>query len=219
MKARLLLVEDDKLFAESLEDILIDNGYSIDVSTTAEKALENSYKKRYDLFLLDINLPDINGIELLKIFKDANIDIPTIFLTSYRDDETLKRCFKNGCDDFLRKPFNPEELIFRIEAILKRVKKIEDIFYFDKNLYYNFNSKKIFKDGKEISQPFKVIELIELFIEKNHSIVSFEEIVNRLWSSQEEFSYGSIRLYVSKIREIVGNKIKNIKKIGYEVNF
>ena len=218
MNRDILLVEDDKLFAESIIDFLEDEGFLVELATTGEEALEKSYKKNYDLFLFDINLPGLNGIELLKALRGNKNQTPTIFLTSYKDDKTLKRCFINGCDDFLRKPVKIEELLLRIQAVLKRVKRIEDRFVLSKNSYYDFEKRAIFVDDFDKRLPLKVIQLLELFIEKNGSIITFDEINSHLWSAEEEISDGALRVYIKKLREVIGKeKIKNIKKIGYEV--
>jgi len=219
MKRDILLVEDDKLFAESVCDFLSEEGFFIDLAKDGEEALEKSYKKNYDLFLFDINLPKISGIELLKELRKNQNETPTIFLTSYKDDETLKECFINGCDDFLRKPVKIDELLLRIQAVLKRVKKIDKVFKLSSNSYYDFQKRAVFCDQTDIHLPLKVIQLLELFIEKNNSVITFEEINSHLWSASEEVSEGSLRIYISKLRELIGKEsIKNIKKIGYEVN-
>jgi len=219
MKRDILLVEDDQLFAESIGDFLTDEGFCIDIAKDAEEALEKSFRKNYDLFLFDINLPKLSGIELLKELRKNSVDTPTIFLTSYKDDETLKRCFQSGCDDFLRKPVKIDELLLRIQAILKRVKKIDKTFKLNEKAYYDFNKRTVFVEENDIHLPLKIIQLLELFIEKNNSVITQEEITSHLWSASEEISDGSLRIYISKLREIVGKeKIKNIKKIGYEVN-
>ena len=216
---KILLLEDDKLFSSTLEDFLSEYGFEVDVASDGEKALELSYKNRYDLYLFDINVPKIDGISLLKSLREQDDTIPTIFLTSYKDDKTLKECFKSGCDDFLKKPVDIEELLLRIDAVLKRVGGVRKSFKLRENIYYDFEKRQVFDGDKPLPLSLKVILLLELFIEKNNKIVTPHQIIQKLWSSSEEYSEGSIRLYISKIREIVGKeKIKNIKKIGYEVN-
>jgi len=218
MRRKILLVEDDKLFAESIIDFLEDEDFYVDFSCDAEDALEKSYQHNYDLFLFDINLPGISGIELLNALRENQNDTPAIFLTSYKDDETLKECFINGCDDFLKKPVKIDELLLRINAVLKRVKKVEKIFRLSKNSYYDFNKRSVFIDDRDIRLPLKVIQLLELFIQKNNTVITFEDITSHLWSVNEEISEGSLRIYIKRLREIIGKeKIKNIKKIGYEV--
>ena len=217
-KRKILLLEDDKLFASTVSDFLEESNFDIDIASDGEEALTRSYENYYDLYLFDINVPKLNGIELLKNLRDNGIKIPAIFLTSYKDDNTLNECFISGCDDYIKKPFKVNELVLRINAVLKRTSRIENKVNLSKNCYYDFNSRRIYCDDKEFSVPLKVIQLLELFIENNNKTITTQEIIDRLWSNYEEHSEGSIRLYITKIRNIVGKeKIINIKKVGYEI--
>jgi len=219
MNRKILLVEDDNLFAESVMDFLEEEGFLVDLASDSDEALEKSYTTNYDLYLFDINLPTTSGIELLKLLRENSNQTPTIFLTSYKDDETLKKCFVSGCDDFLRKPIMIDELLLRIKAILKRTKKIEKIFKLNSKCYYDFHKRQVFCQNKELPLSLKIIQLLELFIEKNGTVIKHEQIAEHLWAVGEEASEGSLRIYISKLRELIGKeKIKNIKKIGYEVN-
>ena len=217
-KRKILLLEDDKLFASTVSDFLKESNFNIDTALDGEEALSMSYESYYDLYLFDINVPKLNGIELLKNLRENRIKTPTIFLTSYKDETTLNECFINGCDDYIKKPFKVSELVLRINAVLKRTSRIENRVNISETCYYDFNNRRIYCDEKEFSVPLKVIQLLELFIENNNKIITNQEIIDRLWSNYEEHSEGSIRLYITKIRNIVGKeKIINIKKIGYEI--
>jgi DNA-binding response OmpR family regulator len=217
-KRKILLLEDDSLFAQTIIDFLEEYDYQISHAPNGEEALLLSYNNIYDLYLLDINVPKLNGIEFLKQIRQNRINTPVIFLTSYKDEETLQKCFINGCDDFLRKPFKINELILRISAILKRSIKTNNIIWLNETTYYDFDKRKIFLNSKEEQLPLKITQLLELFIEYNNKIISNEIISNRLWSNNEEYSDGSLRNYILTLRKIVGkDKIINIKKIGYEV--
>jgi len=219
IKRKLLLLEDDKLFAYSLIDFLEELNFSIDLVCDGDRALDYIYKNSYDLYLFDINVPKIDGIELLDILRDNKIDTPTIFLTSYRDENTLSRCFNSGCDDYLRKPFRLNELILRINAILKRTSRVDNIVRFHSNYYFDFDNRVVYYNQKEMKYPLKVIQLLELFIDNNNQIVTKDDIIRSLWSDEEAHSDGAIRLYISKVREIVGkDKIINIKKVGYSIS-
>ena len=218
IKRKILLLEDDKLFAQTLVDFLEASGFEIDSTQDGEEALLKSYENHYDLYLFDINVPKLSGIELLQNLRDNQVTTPTIFLTSYKDDKTLNDCFSSGCDDYIRKPFKVKELILRINAVLKRTSRVENQAKLGKECYYDFNTRRVYQNRQSLQLPLKVIQLLELFIENNNSTISTEEIVNRLWSSNEEHSEGSIRLYITKVRNIVGKeKIINIRKIGYQI--
>ena len=215
---KILLLEDDELFASTISDFLEESNFDIDIVNDGEEALCKSYEKHYDLYLFDINVPKLNGIELLKNLRDNGIKVPTIFLTSYKDDATINECFINGCDDYIKKPFKVNELVLRINAVLKRTGRMENRVNINPTCYYDFNSRRIYCNNEEFNVPLKVIQLLELFIENNNKTITTQEIIDRLWSNYEEHSEGSIRLYITKIRNIVGKeKIVNIKKIGYKV--
>jgi len=218
----ILLLEDDELFSLSLIDYLEEFAdVEITHANTANKMLDLIYENRYDLYLLDINLPDINGLDLLKDIRNATDETPSIFLTSYKDKETLIQGFENGADDFLTKPFDMDELILRINSLMKRVKKQNRIVLGD--VEFNFDTKEVKKDGVGIKFSLKALELFELFYQNNNSIVTKEMIINKLWNTSETYSEGSIRVYVNSIKKLFSQSelftISNIKNIGYKIEY
>ncbi|WP_419764891.1 MAG: response regulator transcription factor [Arcobacter sp.] len=215
---RILLLEDDELFAQTIEDFLDEEGFVVDIANDGEKALELNYEINYDLYLLDINVPKINGLELLKDLRESGDNTPTIFLTSYKDKDTLEQGFLNGADDYLKKPIDLDELILRIKSLLKRAGKQTEKIVLDENLVFNPSDKRVYKDNKDMKLPTKVVELLELFLENKDKIVTKEMIVDKLWSTQEDYSEGSIRVYINHVKKIfVNEKIINIKGVGYKV--
>jgi len=218
--SKILLLEDDELFAESLEDYLGEEGYVIDLARDGLEALDKNFENNYDLYLLDINVPKLNGLDLLKELRQSGDDTPCIFLTSYKDKDTLTQGFKNGADDFLRKPVDLDELLLRIKSLLKRSgKQTEELTLFD-NLVYNPNNQRLTQNGIDLELPSKITQLFELCLENRGSIVSKEMMVNRLWSSSEEYSEGSIRVYINNLKKILGkDSIVNVKGIGYKIEF
>jgi len=218
----ILLLEDDELFALSLVDYIEEfSDYKITHVNSGNKFLEEIYNDRFDLYLLDINVPDINGIDLLKEIRESQNETPAIFLTSYKDKETLTNGFLSGADDFLTKPFDMDELILRINSNLKRIKK-QSIIEIGKVLI-NLDTKLVTKDSKEVKVGHKVIDLFELFYQNNHSVVTKDMIINRLWNTTEEHSEGSIRVYVNSLKKLFSDenlfKIDNIKNIGYKIEY
>jgi len=171
--------------------------------------------------LLDINLPDISGLDLLKEIRNATDETPTIFLTSFKDKETLKEGFENGADDFMTKPFDMDELILRINSLMKRVKKQNHIIL--ENVEFNFDNKEVKVDGKIVKFSLKALELFELFYQNNNAIVTKDMIINRLWNASESYSEGSIRVYVNSIKKLFPDtrvfNISNIKNIGYKIEY
>lgn len=219
---KILLLEDDELFLNTLEDFLSSEGFIVDTSKDGLECLDLNYKNNYDLYIFDINVPKLNGLELLKTLRESSDDTPAIFLTSYKDNETIKDAFIKGCDDFIKKPVDLDELILRIKAILKRQNKTFTSIYFSDNILFNKQEKRLYKAGVDLDLPSKVLDLLELFIENKNKIVTKEMIINKLWASSQNHSEGSIRVYVNQIKNIFDNKevsIKNIKGIGYRFEF
>lgn len=218
----ILLLEDDELFALTLVDYIEEfSDYKITHVNSGNKFLEEIYHNRFDLYLMDINVPDINGTDLLKEIRGSENETPAIFLTSYKDKETLKNSFLSGGDDFLTKPFDMDELILRINSITKRIKKHTSITI--GNIVINLDTKSVTKDEEDVKIGHKVIDLFELFYQNNHRVVTKEMIINRLWNTTEEHSDGSIRVYVNALKKLFSDenlfKINNIKNIGYKIEY
>ena len=133
----------------------------------------------------------------------------------------MQSAFLNGCDDYLKKPVDLDELFLRIKALLKRNKKQFDSIILSKNLTFNPTNKRVYENEVDLNLPIKVLELFELFIENRGEIVTKEMIISRLWATNEEYSEGSIRVYINQIKKLFENKevILNIKGVGYKIEF
>ncbi|MBD3841839.1 MAG: response regulator transcription factor [Campylobacterales bacterium] len=219
---KVLLLEDDELFALTLIDYLEDDGeFSIEHVSNGQLFLDLTFKNKYDVYLLDINVPLINGLDLLKELRNSGDLTPSIYLTSYKDKETLKEGFLSGADDYLIKPFDMDELILRINSILRRIDKKKLITI--GGLDFDFDMMRVTKGDEEIKLSLKTFELFELFYQNNHKIVSKEMIIAKLWNINEEYSEGSIRVYVNAIKKLFVNendfKITNLKNVGYKIEY
>lgn len=217
---KILLLEDDKLFSSTIEDLLEEEGYEVSTAFDGEECLEINFEQNFDLYIFDINVPKINGLDLLDSLRKNNDTTPTIFLTSYKDKDTIHKGFINGADDYLKKPIDLDELLFRIKAILKRTNKNFDKVNLIENITFNPKDKRVYKDNEDLNLPIKVIDLLELLIENRGEIVTKDMIVSKLWSTNEEYSEGSIRVYINSIKKLLGKEcLKNLKGVGYKVEF
>jgi len=215
---RILVLEDDELFLETLEDFLSDEGFIVQTADNGEKVIELCYENSYDLYLFDINVPKINGIDLLKELRKNNDDTAAIYLTSYKDKDMLTKGFLTGCDDYLKKPVDLDELLLRIQSLLKRSGKSFSEIKINDELKFNPETRRVLKDGEDLYIANKIIDLLELFIEKKDTIITKEMIIDKLWSFSEEYSEGSIRVYINNLKKLIGKeKIKNIKGVGYKI--
>ncbi len=118
--ARILLVEDDQILSETLIELLEDEGYTLTLVQSANEAIDATYEDEFELMLLDVNIPDFSGFELLKMLRESGNITPSIFLTSLSDIASLSRGFEVGADDYIKKPFDFDELLIRIQALLRK---------------------------------------------------------------------------------------------------
>ncbi|WP_424686872.1 MAG: response regulator transcription factor [Halarcobacter ebronensis] len=214
---KILILEDDELFLETLEDFLSDEGFVVKCAKDGEEVLDYCFEEKYDLYLLDINVPKISGIDLLKRLREANDTTPTIYLTSHKDKDMLTKGFLSGCDDYLKKPVDLDELLLRINSLLKRSGKFKEQIELIDDLVFDVKNRRLLKGQDDLNLTSKVIDLLELFLEEKDSIITKEMIINRLWSYNEDYSEGSIRVYINNLKKIFGkDSIKNLKGIGYK---
>jgi len=209
---KLLLVEDDRLFGETIEEFLEDEGYIVDVASSAKEALEFIYYSPYDLYILDVKLPDRDGFWLLKELRGEGDDTPAIFLTSKKDG--VKEGFLRGGDDYLIKPVDLEELLLRIQALLRRTIGQEKVEIGE----YSFDLKRLeLKKGEEfVDLGLKELKLLELFVKNRKKSLSKEQIYDYLWKPDEVVSDGALRVYINTLKKLFGkDAITNIRGYGY----
>lgn len=216
MSIRILLLEDDFLFAESIIDLLEDEAYEVTHAPNGQSALDITFSQKFDLYLLDINVPLLNGITLLKSLRDAGDTTPTIFLTSHKDKESLRDGFLSGADDYISKPFDNTELLLRLHALLKRSKKLDKKCI--KDFCYDTKKMLIFYKEKELELSKKEYALLILLIQNLEKTISKELIVDELWSNSDSGSDGAIRVYINRLKQILPDlEIQNIRGVGYKL--
>lgn len=216
MSNKVLLLEDDQLLAETLVDLLEDEEYDVTHIPNGQKALDITFKNKFDIYLLDINVPLINGITLLKELRDSDDNTPAVFLTSHKDKEMLKNGFLSGADDYITKPFDNDELLLRISALTRRNKpnKVKCV----SMLCHDDIHKRILYHNEELDLSKKEYELLLLLMTHANTPVPKELIFDELWSSSESGSDGAIRVYINRIKHLITDlKIENIRGIGYKL--
>ncbi len=209
----ILLLEDDRLFAETLADFLEEEGYDITVVLDPLSAMDRTFTGRYDLYLLDVNLPFESGFDLLAKLREGEDRTPTIFLTSREDKASLLEGFAVGADDYLRKPVDLDELQVRIEAVLRRRegKRRIRIGAYEADLV----AKRLYRDGKEAELSARLFDLLMLLAGAHGETVTTERILTELWPREQEASYGALRVYIARLKKLFGNQIENVRGVGY----
>jgi len=219
LKSKILLLEDDLTLSETVSEFLEDIGYEVVCVYDGEEASEVMYEQSFDIFLLDVNVPLLNGFELLEQKRQDGVKTPAIYITSLDGINSLELGFESGCDDYIRKPFSLKELSLRIESILKRnfFHESSSKLKIDENIEYDTESNILYISHKEIQLSTKESLLLKLFLQHKDEVISHELIYETLWSYDETASESSLRTYIKNLRKIIGKeKIVSIKKLGYK---
>ncbi|WP_368028825.1 response regulator transcription factor [Arcobacter sp. s6] len=217
---KILLLEDDLILNEIIQEHLMEMNNSVTSVFTGDEAQDIIYSKTFDLMLLDVNVPNINGFELLEDLRKNGIKTPAIFLTSAHLLEDIEKGFKSGCDDYIKKPFELKELDLRIENI-KRLHNISssNSIEISNKIYLNKDTLTINKDAKTIHIAQKESEVLEYLIKNRNKSVSIEELSINVWAYEEAPIASTIRTYIKNLRKILGeDSIINIRGVGYRFN-
>jgi len=214
LSIKILLLEDDKLFNETLQDFLEEEGFVLDYALDPYTALELSYKHIYDLYLFDVNLPYESGFDLLSKLRQSGDTTPAIFLTSRDDKASLTQGFQSGADDYMKKPIDLDELLLRISALLRRQVRNEKLDIGEYRL--DLLSKTLYKDETAVDVSKKAVELLLLLLQSNGEVVSTDEIKNRLWAAGQSASDGALRVYITQLKKYFADNIVNVRGIGYK---
>lgn len=205
----ILLLEDDLILGETIHEMLSESGYRCTWVIDGEKAAEAAYDIRYDLYIFDINVPELNGFDLVQSLREAEDNTPTIFISAMTDIAAITKGFSVGADDYLKKPFYPQELLLRIEARFSR--KTQLITHGD--IIYNPITKEVIKQGHVLSLGEVQLPLLALFIANIGRTLSKES----LFELMEHPSDSALRFAINKLKHTTGWNIENVRGIGYRI--
>ena len=205
---KILLLEDDTILAESLQEFLELEGFSVDVAKSAQEVYDLTYENSYDLYIFDINLPKDSGFDVLKNLKDADDTTPTIYISALVDIASISKGFDLGASDYIKKPFDPMELVIRI----KRNYQKEELLKY-KDITYNPQTKEIVKDGKSVVLGSIQLEIFDKLIKNINVPVDSFELLELL----ENPNGNALRVTISKLKSKLNLNIKNIRGRGYKL--
>lgn len=217
---KILLLEDDLILNEIIEEHLVLQDNDVISTFSGYEAQNYLYSETFDLLLLDVNVPDINGFELLKELRAQNIKTPAIFITSLNMADDMQKGFESGCDDYIKKPFDLKELDLRINNI-KRFFNIspQNITIIDEKISLDNENLTIINENKKIQITKKESEVLLYLIKNCSKIVSIEELTLNLWAYEDSPTASTIRTYIKNLRKFIGeDKISNIRGVGYRFN-
>ncbi|SHM59479.1 response regulator transcription factor [Flavobacterium chilense] len=219
---KILYTEDDETLAFLTKDNLEQNNYEVIHCCDGKLGLETFKKENFDICILDIMMPKMDGFELATEIRKANIDIPIIFLSAKTLKEDRIKGLRLGADDYLVKPFSIEELLLKIEIFLKRSQKntpIEKVVYEIGKYQFDINNFILFNDSEKISLTQREAELLKLFLDNKNSVLKREQILTSLWGTDDYFMGRSLDVFISRLRKILINEkgisIENLHGIGF----
>jgi DNA-binding response OmpR family regulator len=223
-KVKILLCEDDENLGMLLREYLQAKGFAVDLMPDGEAGYKAFTKDKYDLCLLDVMMPKKDGISLAQDIRIINTDVPIVFLTAKSLKEDILEGFKIGADDYLTKPFSMEELILRLNAILKRVKgkKVEKSLI-HKIGKFTFDSQKqtLVINDKTIKLTTKESDLLSLLIEHANGVLERNHALKAIWTDDNYFNARSMDVYITKLRKLLSEdhdvEIINIHGKGYKL--
>ena len=213
---KFLLVEDDKSLGQAMKEFLEERDYKIDWIQDPDDLPLHGKLKTYDLFLVDWILGNKEGLEIIKSIKKKGIKVPVIMITVKSSLEDKLKGFAVGVDDYVTKPFFPEELLARIKAVLGRYCQIKEEIKIG-NLIIDFEKKVVYLFNKRINLTLKEFLLLEVLARKRGKILSYDFLIDYVW--EEEGSYETLKSHIYNIRKKIGKDIiKSIKGFGYKID-
>mgnify|MGYP000883996647 FL=1 len=214
----ILLIEDDRPLNKAISVYFKKEKFYVLSSFSGQEALDILFQNNLDLIILDINLPDLSGFDLIEQIKIINSNIPILILSACDLDSAILHGFNLGAEDYVTKPFNIEILHKKINVILKRNTK--NTFYKDDHLFFDKNTSKLVIDNKEIKLTPLEFKLLSLFLENQNQIILKETIIEKIWDSNENYvDEHTLLVNISRLRNKIEDDkhhyIKTVYGLGY----
>jgi DNA-binding response OmpR family regulator len=220
---KILLAEDDENLGMLLREYLVAKGYSTDLLPDGELAYEAFTGKKYDVCILDVMMPKKDGFTLAKEIRMINPDVPVLFLTAKSMKEDLLHGFKIGADDYITKPFSMEELLLRIEAILRRIKGTianQDVFQIGK-IKFDTQKQQLTCNENVVKLTTKECELLKLLCNNANKMLERNYALRSVWADDNYFNTRSMDVYITKLRKLLKDdqqvEIINVHGKGYKL--
>ena len=209
---RILIVEDDPVILEGLEEKLGREGYQIASARDGEEAKEKLSEEPPDLVILDLMLPRVDGLSVLRWFREHNTDVPVLILSARGQEGDKVEGLRAGADDYLAKPFGLDELIARIEALLRRIRGAEQSFTFG-SIRIDFEKRKVFRDASEVVLSKKEMAILLFLVRHRNRIVSREQILSGVWGYTASSEARAVDFHLLNLRRKLEDDPKSPRHI------
>lgn len=219
---RILIVEDEKALADALAEILKQNHYSVDIVYRGPEGLDYARSGIYDIILLDIMLPGLDGLSILKSLRKDNISTPVIMLTAKSEVQDIITGLDAGSDDYLAKPFSTGELLARIRALSRRGSNYNGEILTFNDLYFDKGTMELSCGKNSIRLGLKEAQLMELLLINPRQVIPKSLMIEKIWGIDSDAEYNNIEVYVSFLRQKLSSldtnvQIKTIRGVGYQL--
>lgn len=220
---QILIVEDDVRLAQAVGKILEENDYQVDMVHDGQSGLDYAESGIYDVIILDVMLPKMDGYEVAKRLRRANVDTPVLMLTARGQIPDKIEGLDSGADDYMTKPFSPAELLAHLRALTRRTGQVvfETLTFADLEL--NLESHDLARGGKSINLSFKEFSIMNILMVNKGQIVSKETLISKVWGIESTAVDNNVEAYISFLRKklkFLGSsaQIETIRKVGYRLS-
>jgi len=218
--ATILIIEDNEDLLELEEFYLVKEGYRV-IALTSTKEAESILKQGIDLMLVDRTLPRVEGSEFVRYLRNKGVTTPVMFVSAKDTDKEIEEGFLRGGDDYLRKPFNMKELLYRVKAILRRTNAIEYERLTARDIVMDFNTRKTFIESNEVELTKLEFELLSLFIKNKNRALEREYLLQNVWNDNDATQKRTVNVTINRLKKKIDPKedkeyIVPVRGIGYK---
>ena len=217
---RILIAEDQLSLLKALKAVLEKQGFFVDAVSDGKSAVEYTSLAEYDLIILDVMMPELDGFEALKSIRAKKINTPALMLTAKSETADKITGLNYGADDYMTKPFDTDELLARVRALTRRSGEIflNEIIYADLKL--DLQSATLFCGTESIKLSFKEFEILKMLLKNPSAVITADSILSHVWGAESEATYNNVEVYITFIRKKLKHlnsaySIKKTQKIGY----
>ncbi len=216
---KILIAEDDRDFGNILSQYITISGFEVTLGRDGKEAWELFNKDKFDICVLDVMMPEMDGFTLAEKIKESHPEVPVIFLTAKNLKEDIVRGLKIGADDYITKPFDPEVLILRVNNILKRAYSSSNDEFKISDTVLKYNSLELISGGVKEKLTLKEAQLMKYFIVNKNKVLAREDILTEIWGEDDYFLGRSMDVFISRLRKYVSEDtnidIRTVRGTGF----
>lgn len=222
---RLLIIEDEENLAKSLKKVLQTEGYAVDIALTGDEGYDMAFGEEYDLIILDLGLPGMDGLKITEELRKERNSTPVIMLTARDTTQDKVKGLKYGADDYLVKPFEFDELLARIQALLRRPKNVINDKLIVGDLVLDSQTKIVKRENHEIVLTTKEFSLLEYLMRYKGQVLSKQQLIDHVWDADLDLFSNTVDVYIGYLRAKIDKPfpkkkslIRTIKGMGYKID-